>query len=221
MSALEVLNAEVVSCRSCDRLVDWREQVAEEKRAAYSDQTYWGKPVPSFGDSAAHLLIVGLAPAAHGANRTGRMFTGDRSGDFLFAALHRVGYASQGTAISRDDGLILSGAYITAPLRCAPPQNKPTAEELRNCRDYFQEELRLLENVKVILALGGISYSAIAKEFGLRPKPKFMHGLEVPLPDEKILLCSYHVSQQNTFTGRLTEEMFDSVLLRAHELGQT
>jgi uracil-DNA glycosylase len=149
------------------------------------------------------------------------MFTGDRSGDFLFAALHRVGYASQGTAISRDDGLVLSGAYITAPLRCAPPQNKPTAEELRNCRDYFQEELKLLENVKVILALGGISYSAIAKEFGLRPKPKFMHGLEVPLPDEKILLCSYHVSQQNTFTGRLTEEMFDSVLLRAHELGQT
>jgi len=147
------------------------------------------------------------------------MFTGDRSGDFLFAALHRVGYANQGTAISREDGLVLTGAYITAPLRCAPPQNKPTAEELNNCQNFFREELKLLENVKVILALGGIGYAAIAKEFELRPKPKFAHGLEVPLPDKKVLLCSYHVSQQNTFTGRLTEEMFDKVLRRAQELG--
>ena len=219
MTAIEDLNAQVVSCRSCPRLVQWRERIAEEKRAAYSEQTYWGKPVPSFGDPSAHLLIVGLAPAAHGANRTGRMFTGDRSGDFLFAALYRVGYASQETATNRDDGMVLSGAYITAPLRCAPPQNRPTAEELSNCRDFFQRELELLENVKVILALGGIGYSAIAKEVNLRPKPKFMHGLEVLLPDEKILLCSYHVSQQNTFTGRLTEDMFDAVLLRARELG--
>ena len=219
MNALEALNTKVISCDSCDRLVQWREKVAKEKRAAYADQTYWGKPVPSFGDPAAHLLIVGLAPAAHGANRTGRMFTGDRSGDFLFAALHRVGYANQGTAISREDGMVLTGAYITAPLRCAPPQNKPTAEELNNCQNFFREELKLLENVKVILALGGIGYAAIAKEFELRPKPKFAHGLEVPLPDKKILLCSYHVSQQNTFTGRLTEEMFDKVLRRAQELG--
>lgn len=218
MSAIEDLNTEVISCRSCNRLVEWREQVAKEKRAAYSDQNYWGKPVPSFGDPSAHLLIVGLAPAAHGANRTGRMFTGDRSGDFLFAALHRVGYASQNTATSREDGMKLTGAYITAPLRCAPPQNKPTAEELNNCRSFFKRELELLENVKVILALGGIGYSAIAKEFDLRPKPKFMHGLEVLLPDQRILLCSYHVSQQNTFTGRLTEEMFDTVLMRAREL---
>ena len=220
MSALEVLNSKVIECSLCDRLVDWREQVAKEKRAAYADQTYWGKPVPSFGDPSAHLLIVGLAPAAHGANRTGRMFTGDRSGDFLFAALHRLGYANQAPAISREDGLELTGAYITAPLRCAPPQNKPTAQELGNCRDFFHEELESLKNIKVILALGGIGYAAIAKEFGIRPKPKFTHGLEVPLPDKKVLLCSYHVSQQNTFTGRLTEEMFDNVLRRARELGQ-
>ena len=218
MNTVESLNDEVVSCRSCHRLVEWRERVAEEKRAAYADQTYWGKPVPSFGDPSAHLLIVGLAPAAHGANRTGRMFTGDRSGDFLFAALHRVGYANQSSATSRDDGMRLTGAYITAPLRCAPPQNKPTAEELQNCRSFFQQELELLKNIKVILALGGIGYAAIAKEFNLRPKPKFMHGLEVLLPDQRLLLCSYHVSQQNTFTGRLTEEMFDSVLLRAREI---
>tara|TARA_B100000686_G_scaffold348419_1_gene439426 strand:+ start:2261 stop:2923 length:663 start_codon:yes stop_codon:yes gene_type:complete len=218
VNTIESLNDEVVSCRSCNRLVEWRERVAVEKRAAYADQTYWGKPVPSFGDPSAHLLIVGLAPAAHGANRTGRMFTGDRSGDFLFAALHRVGYANQSSATSRSDGMKLTGAYITAPLRCAPPKNKPTAEELQNCRSFFGKELELLKNVKVILALGGIGYAAIAKEFNLRPKPKFMHGLEVRLPDERILLCSYHVSQQNTFTGRLTEDMFDSVLLRAREI---
>lgn len=220
VATLEHVNSEVISCRTCPRLVEWRERVAREKKAAYSEETYWGKPVPSFGDPAAHLLIVGLAPAAHGANRTGRMFTGDRSGDFLFAALHRLGYASQSMAVSREDGMELSGAYITAPVRCAPPQNKPTAKEQLNCRHFFQKELELLENVKVILALGAIGYSAIAKEFDLRPKPKFEHGLEVQLQGEMVLLCSYHVSQQNTFTGRLTEDMFDSVLHRARELGE-
>jgi len=217
---LKEINDEIVACRACPRLVKWREKVAEEKRASYRNETYWGKPVPSFGDPKSRLLIVGLAPAAHGANRTGRMFTGDRSGDFLFAALHRAGYANQAEAVSREDGLVLRDAYITAPVRCAPPQNKPTTEEQKKCRDFLLREMEYLPNVKVILALGGIGYLSVAKELNVNPKPKFGHGLEVPLPDGRTLLCSYHVSQQNTFTGRLTNEMFDDVLNRAKELSK-
>ncbi len=212
------INHEIIKCRACPRLVEWREKIAKEKRAAYKTETYWGKPVPSFGDPSARLLIVGLAPAAHGANRTGRMFTGDRSGDFLFAALHRAGYANQSEAIDSDDGLVLKDAYITAPVRCAPPQNKPTTEEQQKCRTFLQRELKALKNVKVVLALGGIGYTAVAKEFNIKPKPKFGHELEIPLPDSRVVLCSYHVSQQNTFTGRLTEKMFDNVLERAKVL---
>ena len=212
------LNREIIECRQCPRLVEWREKVAIEKRASFRNEDYWGKPVPSFGDPNARLLIIGLAPAAHGANRTGRMFTGDRSGDFLFAALHRAGYASQPDAISNNDGMELSDAYITAPVRCAPPQNKPTIEEKRKCSVYLTRELRYLKNIKVILALGAIGYTAISKELGLTPRPKFSHGLEVQLETGEVILCSYHVSQQNTFTGRLTNEMFDEVLARAKEI---
>ena len=212
------LNREIIECRECPRLVEWREKVAIEKRASFRNEDYWGKPVPSFGDPNARLLIIGLAPAAHGANRTGRMFTGDRSGDFLFAALHRAGYASQPEAISNNDGMELSDAYITAPVRCAPPQNKPTLEEKRNCSDYLTRELRYLKSIKVILALGAIGYTAISKELGINPRPKFSHGLEVQLETGEVILCSYHVSQQNTFTGRLTNEMFDEVLARAKEI---
>ena len=212
------LNREIIECRQCPRLVEWREKVAIEKRASFRNEDYWGKPVPSFGDPNARLLIIGLAPAAHGANRTGRMFTGDRSGDFLFAALHRAGYASQPEAISNNDGMELSDAYITAPVRCAPPQNKPTLEEKRNCSDYLTRELRYLKSIKVILALGAIGYTAISKELGINPRPKFSHGLEVQLEAGEVILCSYHVSQQNTFTGRLTNEMFDEVLARAKEI---
>jgi len=217
---LDALSRLVVACRACPRLVRWREKVAREKRAAYRDEEYWGRPVPGFGDPEAHLLVVGLAPAAHGANRTGRMFTGDRSGDFLFAALHRAGYASQPEAVARNDGLRLRGAYITAPVRCAPPQNKPTAEERADCRPFLQRELELLPAVRVVLALGRIGYVAAMQELGEGPRPKFGHGVEVPLSCDRTLLCSYHVSQQNTFTGRLTESMFDEVLTRARRLGQ-
>ena len=217
MSLLK-LNKDIIECRKCPRLVEWRERVAAEKRASFKDQEYWGKPVPSFGDPKAKLLIVGLAPAAHGANRTGRMFTGDRSGDFLFSALYRAGYATQPDAISSDDGMKLLDAYITAPVRCAPPQNKPTSLEQKTCSDYLKREFTYLNNVKVILALGSIGYTAISKELNITPRPKFAHGLEVKLKSGEIILCSYHVSQQNTFTGRLTEEMFDAVLERAKEL---
>lgn len=217
---LQDINNEIIACNACPRLVKWREKVAREKRASYRDETYWGRPVPSFGDPKSRLLIVGLAPAAHGANRTGRMFTGDRSGDFLFAALYRAGYANQAEATNIGDGLKLKDAYITAPVRCAPPQNKPTAQEQDKCRQFLQRELRLLPHIKVILALGGIGYTAVAKELNLKPKPKFGHGLEVRLPNNQTLLCSYHVSQQNTFTGRLTDNMFDEVLQRAKVLSE-
>ncbi|MBU97628.1 MAG: uracil-DNA glycosylase [Acidimicrobiaceae bacterium] len=217
---LQDINNEIITCHACPRLVKWREKVAREKRASYRDETYWGRPVPSFGDPKSRLLIVGLAPAAHGANRTGRMFTGDRSGDFLFAALYRAGYANQAEATNIGDGLKLKDAYITAPVRCAPPQNKPTAQEQDKCRQFLQRELRLLPHIKVILALGGIGYTAVAKELNLKPKPKFGHGLEVRLPNNQTLLCSYHVSQQNTFTGRLTDNMFDEVLQRAKVLSE-
>ena len=223
MDALQALAAEISECRRCPRLVDWREQVAREKRAAYRDHEYWGRPVPGFGDRAARLLVIGLAPAAHGANRTGRMFTGDRSGDWLYRALYRAGYANQPTSVDIDDGLELTGAFITAPVRCAPPANKPTPAERDACRPWFDAEVALLPDVRVVVALGGFGFVEALGLFGWSsaehgPRPKFGHGAEVELPDGRVLLGSYHVSQQNTFTGRLTEDMLDAVFARAREI---
>lgn len=212
------LDARIIVCRKCPRLVAWREKVAVEKRAAFRDQEYWGRPVPGFGDLNARILVVGLAPAAHGANRTGRMFTGDRSGDFLFASMHRQGLANQPYAVSRDDGLELTDVYITSPVRCAPPQNKPTTTERDNCRPFLEEEMRLLSKVRVVIALGGFGYAEAARFMGISPRPKFGHGVEAVADDGRILLGSYHVSQQNTFTGRLTAEMMDDIFIRAREL---
>ena len=209
------LAADVIACRACPRLVEWREEVAALKRAAYRDWTYWGRPVPGFGDAEARIVVVGLAPAAHGANRTGRMFTGDRSGDFLYASLHRMGLANQPNATDVDDGLVLRDTYITAPVRCAPPQNKPTPAERDACRPFLMRELALLSRARVFVALGAIGYGAVAAELGVRPRPKFAHGLEAPAPGGQTVVCSYHVSQQNTFTGRLTEDMLDEVFARA------
>jgi uracil-DNA glycosylase family 4 len=215
--ALEVLQAEVVECRACPRLVAWREQVATDRRASFRDETYWGRPVPGFGDPEASVLVVGLAPAAHGANRTGRMFTGDRSGDFLYAGLHRTGFANQPTSTARGDGLALTGAWITAPVRCAPPANKPTIDERDRCRPFLEQELALIRPA-VVVVLGAFAYQVLCGILDVRPRPSFAHGVEVPLPDGRWILGSYHVSQQNTFTGKLTEEMLDSVLLRARAL---
>lgn len=253
------LRDEVVGCERCPRLVEWREEVAREKRASYRDQEYWGRPVPGFGDPDARILVVGLAPAAHGANRTGRMFTGDRSGDWLFRALHRAGLANQPEATHRDDGLELTNAWITAAVRCAPPENRPRPEERRNCRPFLEREVDLLPGLRVLVALGGYAYRHVMRIFRDRgwdvpsPMPDFGHGLEhrlVPPPasrgdggsgvtgrdedgsrmgarpdasriGERVggleLLTSYHPSQQNTFTGTLTEEMFDRVWDRAVE----
>ncbi len=198
----------------------WREQTAREKRAAYRSETYWGRPVPGFGDSAARILIVGLAPAAHGGNRTGRVFTGDRSGDFLFSALHRAGLANQPTSTRAGDGLQLRNAFVTATVRCAPPGNKPTTEERENCRPYLETELDLLPRVRVMIALGGYAWSQVLRICRARgdqpqtPAPRFGHGAHVPVGD-RALLGSYHPSQQNTFTGRLTPAMLDAVIERA------
>jgi uracil-DNA glycosylase family 4 len=219
MDPLAALHHDVVTCRACPRLVSWREQVGREKRAAYRDEEYWARPVPGFGDPSASLVIVGLAPAAHGANRTGRMFTGDRSGDFLYAALHRAGYASQPESTGRDDGMVLADAWITAPVRCAPPANKPTTAERDACRPFLERELALLPRARVFLALGGFAYQGLTTFLGVRPRPPFGHGAEVSLPDGRTILTSYHVSQQNTFTGRLTPVMLDEVLARARSLG--
>ena len=218
MDSLAKVTEDVVGCRACPRLVAWREQVGEEKRAAYRDEPYWARPVPGFGDPDARLVVVGLAPAAHGANRTGRMFTGDRSGDFLYAALHRAGYANQPTSVSVDDGLELHGAWITAPVRCAPPHNQPTPAERDRCRPFLERELDLLSEAAVFLVLGAFGYQGLTTFLGLRPRPKFGHGVEVPLDGGRTILCSYHVSQQNTFTGRLTPDMLDAVLRRARRL---
>ena len=213
------LDGAVAGCFACPRLVAWRERVAVEKRAAFRDQEYWGRPVPGYGPADARIGILGLAPAAHGGNRTGRVFTGDRSGDWLFGALHRAGYANQATSVSCDDGLELHGAYVAAAVRCAPPGNKPTPVERDTCLPYLRRELALLPRVKVIVVLGQFAYDVMCRELGVRPKPKFGHGAEVVLDGGRTLLCSYHPSQQNTFTGTLTEPMFDAVFARARQLG--
>jgi uracil-DNA glycosylase family 4 len=218
VDSLARLHDDVCACRRCPRLVAWREQVAIEKRASYRDQTYWGRGVPGFGDPAARVLVLGLAPAAHGANRTGRVFTGDRSGDWLYRAMHRAGLANQPTSVSADDGLALTGAWVAAAVKCAPPDNKPLPLERDACRPFLQRELTLLADVRVIVCLGGFAYEAACGEFGVRPRPKFGHGVEVATPDGRTLVCSYHPSQQNTFTGRLTEPMLDAVFMRAGEL---
>ncbi len=217
LAALEDLGREVIACRACPRLVAWRELVASERRAAFQHEQYWGRPVPGFGDPGARVVLVGLAPAAHGANRTGRVFTGDRSGDFLFGALHRTGFANQPTSTSRDDGLVLTGAWITAPVRCAPPANKPTVAERDRCRPYLERELALLD-ARVFVALGSFGYQVLCGVLGVTRRPRFAHGVEVPLADGRWIIGSYHVSQQNTFTGKLTEPMFDRILHRAREL---
>lgn len=220
MDSFERLSGEIVQCRKCPRLVSWREQVASEKRAAFRDWEYWGRPLPGFGDPRAELVVVGLAPAAHGGNRTGRVFTGDRAGDWLYRALYRAGYANQPNSDQRDDGLRLKGAYVTAAVRCAPPGNKPATEERDACLPYLERELALLRDARVIVPLGGFAYQAVSRLTGLRPRPRFGHGVEARLSDGRIVLCSYHPSQQNTFTGRLTEEMLDAVFRRARGLAQ-
>jgi uracil-DNA glycosylase len=212
------LQSEIVSCRLCPRLVEWRERVAREKRAAYAGETYWGRPVPGFGDPGAGIFVFGLAPAAHGANRTGRFFTGDRSGDFLFAGLHRAGLASKPVSRSIDDGLRLSGVWISAAVRCAPPRNKPTPAERDACLPYAARELELLE-ARVVVCLGAFAWDAALRLFRIRPKPKFAHGAEHVVGEAGgTLLGCYHPSQQNTFTGVLTPEMLDAVLARAKHL---
>jgi uracil-DNA glycosylase family 4 len=216
--SLEALAAEVVRCRACPRLVAWREEVARVRRRAFADQAYWGRPVPGFGDPDPWLVIVGLAPAAHGANRTGRIFTGDRSGDFLFAGLHRAGLANQPVSIAAGDGLELRGCRITAAVRCAPPGNAPTPEERANCRPYLVRELDLCPRAGVLLALGGLAWDAVLRVLEVpRPRPRFGHGAEARAGGRTLLGC-YHPSQQNTFTGRLTPAMLDEVLARAREL---
>lgn len=217
------LNARIVECRRCPRLVEWRERVAAEKRAAYAGETYWGRPITGFGDRRARVAIVGLAPAAHGANRTGRIFTGDRSGDFLYAALHRAGYANQPHARHRDDGLELSDCFVTCPVRCAPPANKPTPQERDACAPWLHAELATLERARVLLCLGAFAWdsalrAAAALGHGVvRPKPRFAHGAEARIGELALLGC-FHVSQQNTFTGRLTAAMMDEILARARTL---
>jgi len=217
VDSLTLLAAEVADCRRCPRLVDWREQVAAERRAAFRDEEYWGRGVSGFGDPAATILVLGLAPAAHGANRTGRVFTGDRSGDWLFRSMHTAGLANQATSTHAEDGLALRGAWVTAAVKCAPPANKPLPHERDACRPFLQRELALLNDLRVVVCLGAFAYQAACNEFGVRPRPRFGHLVEVPA-GRLTLLCSFHPSQQNTFTGRLTEPMLDAVFHRAAAL---
>lgn len=224
LESLQQLSERLISCRQCPRLVEWRERVASEKRASFADEDYWGRPVPGFGDSSAELVIVGLAPAAHGANRTGRMFTGDRSGEWLYRALHEAGYANQAKSTDRDDGLRLANAWVTSAVRCAPPANKPAPIERDNCAAWLSAELGMLSRSRVFLCLGQYGYQALwrhLRSVGVdlpKPRPKFGHGGEIDLTDGRTVLLSYHPSQQNTFTGKLTREMFDEVFARARRL---
>jgi len=223
-SWLKVLNAEVVACTRCPRLVAYREHIAREKRRAYRDSEYWGKPVPGFGDPDARVMILGLAPGAHGSNRTGRPFTGDASGNFMFPVLYETGFANQPAATHRDDGLTLINLYITAAARCAPPANKPLPEELANCAPYLERELHGLRNLRVIVALGRIGFEAYLnylrrqKLIAGKREYEFRHGAQYAIPDGRILLASYHPSNQNTQTGKLTKAMFLTVFKRAREL---
>jgi uracil-DNA glycosylase len=217
--ALRRIEADVVACRACPRLVAWREQVARERVPRFADQEYWGRPVPAFGDPAARVMILGLAPAAHGGNRTGRIFTGDRSGDFLFASLHRCGFANQPTSVSRDDGLRLVGAFVSAVNRCAPPANKPTPQERDACLPFLEREIEALRDLRVIVGLGSFAWDGALRalaELGhvARPKPRFGHGAEAAVGPFTLLGC-FHPSQQNTFTGKLTPEMLDAIFTRA------
>jgi uracil-DNA glycosylase len=223
---LASLHRRIVECRACPRLVRWREQAASDPRGGHLGEEYWARPLPGFGDPQAAVVLVGLAPAAHGGNRTGRMFTGDRSGDFLFAALFRNGFASQPTSTAADDGLTLDGAFVTAPVRCAPPENRPSVEERDRCAPFLREELALLQGARIFVALGAYGYEAVWREPSLRPsgpRPRFGHGVEVALApgaqgEARTCLCSYHPSQRNVFTGLLRPEMFDDVLRRARLL---
>jgi uracil-DNA glycosylase family 4 len=220
---LAALAGQVVRCERCPRLIAWCRHVAQVKRRSFADQQYWGRPVPGFGDPEARIWVIGLAPGAHGANRTGRMFTGDRAGDFLFAALHRAGLANQPTSVARDDGLVLRHTFISAAARCAPPGNRPTTAEITSCQPWLRRELEILRRVRVLVALGRIAWDAslallqAAKVPLPRPRPAFAHGAQSVLGRYALLGC-YHVSQQNTFTGRLTERMIDAVLARAKEI---
>ena len=222
---LEELTQEIHACRECPRLVEWREQVATDKRASFRDEEYWGRAISGFGDASARVVILGLAPAAHGANRTGRMFTGDRSGDWLFRAMHRAGLANQAESIRSGDGLELSNAWVTSAVKCAPPANKPTTDERDACRPFLERELQALSEASVVICLGTFGYHAACHFFGVRPRPKFGHGVEVPVTSPEgrplTLICSFHVSQQNTFTKRLTEPMLDAVFSRAVELARS
>jgi uracil-DNA glycosylase family 4 len=220
MDTLEVVQREVVICRACPRLVAWRELVGREKRSAFRDSSYWARPVPGFGDPTARLVIVGLAPAAHGGNRTGRIFTGDRSGDWLFGALYRAGYANQATSEHVDDGLELTDAYVTACVRCAPPDNRPTPAERDMCLPFLARELELLSRCRVIVCLGKFAYDGLAHTVGLTRRPAFGHGVEAALPDGRRVVCSFHPSQQNTFTRRLTAPMFDAIFARARDIAE-
>jgi uracil-DNA glycosylase len=219
--ALERIRDDVVVCRACPRLVSWRERVAREKVARFADQEYWGRPVPGFGDPAARVLIVGLAPAAHGGNRTGRIFTGDRSGDFLFASLHRGGFANQPTSVSLGDGLELRGAYLAAVNRCAPPANRPTPDERDRCLPFLEREMGALSRLRVIVALGAFAWDGVLRAVAaightMRPRPRFGHGTEVDLGPYALIGC-FHPSQQNTFTGKLTAAMLDDIFVRARD----
>ncbi|MGA0204510.1 MAG: uracil-DNA glycosylase [Ilumatobacteraceae bacterium] len=212
------LHDEIVDCGRCERLVEWREMAATEKRASYRDEEYWGRGVPGFGDPMAKVHVLGLAPAAHGANRTGRIFTGDRSGDWLYRAMYRAGFANQPTSTHRGDGLRLVGAWVTSAVKCAPPDNKPSTDERDACVPFLRREIAALSRLRVVVCLGAFAYEAACREFSVKPRPKFGHGVEAESPSGVSLVCSFHPSQQNTFTGRLTEPMFDAIFERVAEL---